>query len=52
MLKGYKTYICGLAGLVVIGMQSLGWITADQTTFFLEILGVSGLMSLRHALSK
>jgi hypothetical protein len=52
MLSGYKTYLCGIAGLIVIGMQSMGWITNEQTTFFLEILGAGGLMSLRHALSK
>lgn len=52
MLNGYKTYLCGFAGLVVVGMQSLGWITDDQTKFFLEILGAGGLMSLRHALTK
>lgn len=51
-LKGYKTYVCGIVGLVVVGANALGWITEEQKMFFLELIGSTAILTLRAAISK
>ena len=52
LLNGKKTYICGIAAVVVVGAEALGWITPETKTTLLELLGASGIMALRAGVAK
>jgi len=50
MLDGKKSYLCGLIGLLIVGLQYAGIITDDAAKYLLEAVGATGIMALRHAL--
>jgi hypothetical protein len=52
MLDGKKSYLCGLVGLLVIGLQAAGILTDEAAKYLLEAVGATGIMALRNALPK
>lgn len=51
-LKGYRTYLLGAAGLVVIGLYLTGVIDDQIANVLLTVFGFGGLITLRAALPK
>jgi hypothetical protein len=49
-LKGNRTYLLVLLGMLVWGAQILGWVTPDNAVKLFEILGVGAAGTLRAAL--
>ena len=52
MLKGYKTYIVMIVGVVINGAFAMGFIPAEYIGFANAVLGFLGLGALRAGVSK
>jgi len=52
MLKGYKTYIVMIVGVIVNGAFAMGYIPQEYLGFANAILGFLGLGALRAGVSK
>ena len=51
MLKGYKTYIVMIVGVLVNGAYAMGYIPAEWISLVNTILGFLGLGALRAGVS-
>jgi len=52
MLKGYKSYIVMVVGVIINGAFAMGYIPAEYLSFANAILGFLGLGALRAGISK
>jgi len=52
MLKGYKTYIVAIIGVLVNGAIAMGYIPEEYLTTINSILGFLGLGTLRAGVKK
>lgn len=51
-LDGYKTYILAGLGVVVVVLNVVGVINADQMQHLLDVLGLGAFASIRSAIAK
>lgn len=51
-LDGKKTYIVVGLGVLVVGLNMLGIINADQMQHLLDVLGLGAMATLRNAIAK
>jgi hypothetical protein len=52
MLAGKKSYLCGIAIVFVVGMETLGWITPEAKAKLIELIGAGAILALRAGMSK
>lgn len=52
MLKGYKTYLVVIVGVIINGLAAMGHIPTEYLPLANAILGFLGLGALRHGVPK
>jgi|ETNmetMinimDraft_30_1059905.scaffolds.fasta_scaffold109641_1 hypothetical protein len=52
MIDGYKTFIAGWAGVVVVALALFGFIDGNTANTLLVLLGFGGMIALRHGVKK
>jgi len=52
MLKGWKTYLCGIGMVLAAGANYMGYISKETFEFIAILLGGGGIMALRAGVAK
>lgn len=51
-LKGYRTYLCVAAAVVVSGLNAMGFVSDEMRNMLLGVCGFGGMAAIRSAISK